>query len=79
MILYILRPLDATDTFSKREQAMQRAIMAGMFICVVGAVYSGLSIDEYHSVAPVIAFSCAAVTIVVIALLRARGGLGRRD
>jgi len=53
--------------------------MVGVFISVVGAVYTGLSVDDYHSVAPVIAFSCAAVVIVVIALLRAFGRLGRSD
>jgi hypothetical protein len=58
---------------------MQRAIMVGVFITVVGAVYTGLSVDEYHSVAPVIAFSCAAVAIVVVALFRAFGRSGRRD
>ena len=53
--------------------------MAGVFISVVGAVYTGLSVDEYHSTAPVIAFSCAAVLIIAIALLRAFGRLGGSD
>jgi hypothetical protein len=79
MILYIVGPGAATVALLKREQAMQRAIMVGVFITVVGAVYTGLSVDEYHSVAPVIAFSCAAVVIIVIALLRAFGRLGRSD
>ncbi len=58
---------------------MQRVILVGMFFSVTGAVYFGLSIDEYDSIAPVVAFNCAAILIIIIATLRAYRRPGNRD
>jgi hypothetical protein len=55
---------------------MQRAIIVVTFFSVTGAVYFGLSVDEYGSPAPAIALSCIAVLAMAFSLLRAFGKLG---
>ena len=58
---------------------MERVLLAGIFICVVGAVYTGLSLDEYDSVAPVAAFGVVSIILIALALFRVFGRRGRRE
>jgi hypothetical protein len=58
---------------------MERVLLVGIFICVVGAVYTGLSIDEYDSVAPVAAFSVVSLVLIALALFRVFGRRGGRQ
>jgi hypothetical protein len=55
---------------------MERALIVGIFICVVGAVYTGLSVDDYDSVASVAAFGAVALVLIVLALFRVFGRRG---
>lgn len=49
---------------------MERVLLVGIFICVTGAVYTGLSIDELNGIAPLVALSAAGLILVILALVK---------